>query len=92
MALDASQGYDEYLNYLDAAVKDSFQGKYVFRAYILGAQSGTDEQNARMLESTEKLMKRHPQGFQSEHPRRSHSGRDLQHLGEPQGCKRLRIQ
>ncbi len=57
MALDASQGYDEYLNYLDAAVKDSFQGKYVFRAYILGAQSGTDEQNARMLESTEKLMK-----------------------------------
>ena len=57
MALDMSQGYDKYLDYLDAAVKDSFQGKYVFRAYSLDAQSGTDEQNARMQESTEKLMK-----------------------------------
>ncbi len=57
MALDMSKGYDNYLDYLDAAVKDSFQGKYVFRAYNMGALNGTDEQNARMLESTEKLMK-----------------------------------
>ena len=57
MALDMSKGYDSYLDYLDAAVKDSFQGKYVFRAYNMGALNGTDEQNARMLESTVKLMK-----------------------------------